>query len=137
MHMKKSEAIAKYYGDIAAAMAERYRAVIECDGRIQYKIYVWEDGEIECLEGVQGDSTWLQARDMEPRELYYVCTIDAPCFDAWDYTDHFAPDDEAEREAERKEIIDYLVAEYETNVADVLDDIISDAEREEKNSICC
>lgn len=129
--MKRSECITKYYKDIAAAMVERYRTVLECDGRIQYKVYIWEDGEMECLQGVQGDNSWLQARDCEPRELFYVCKIDSPCFDPWDYSDHSAPDDEEEREAERKEIIDYLVGEYETNISDVLDVVIEEAERDE------
>lgn len=130
--MKRSECITKHSGDIAETMVNRYRTVLESEGRIQYKIYVWEDGEIECLEGVQGDNAWLQPKDREPRELFYVCTIDSPCFDPWDYTDHAAPDDEDEREAERAEIIDYLVNDYEENVSDILNAIIKEAETEEK-----
>ena len=129
--MKKSEAITKYSGDIAEIMVNRYRTVLECDGRIQYKIYVWEDGEIECMEGPQGDNSWLQAKNNEPRELFYVCTIDSPCFDPWDYSDHGAPEDDDEREAERSEIIDWLVNDYKDNVSDKLDEIIEEAEREE------
>lgn len=130
--MKRSEIITRHYKEIADAMVEHYRSVIESDGRIQYKIYVWDDGTLEYLCGPQGDNSWLKPRDMEPRELFYVDTIDAPFFDPWDYTDHAAPDDEAEREAEREEIIDYLVQQYETNIADVLDNIIDDAERDER-----
>lgn len=130
--MKRSEIITKYSREIAEVMVERYRSVLECAGRIQYKVYVWEDGELECLEGVQGDNSYLRPRDMEPRELYYVCTIDAPCFDPWDYTDHSAQDDENKREKERGEIIDYLVGEYETNISDALDVVIEEAEQEER-----
>lgn len=130
--MKKSEAIKKFYAEIKDAMVERYRIVLDCNGILQYKVYVWEDGQIECLEGPQGDNSFLQARDNEPRELYYVTTVDAPCFDPWDCTDHSAPDDEAEREAERAEIIDWCVDEYQTNGADaILDAAIDDAELEE------
>lgn len=131
--MKKSEAIMKYVDVIKREMIDCYRTVIDCDGKIQYKIYVWDDGEIEHLEGPQGDNSWLQAKDYEARKLYYVCTIDSPCFDPWDYADHSAPDDEDEREAERKEIIDYLVDEYGTNVSDVIDNIVSEAEMDEEN----
>ena len=129
--MKRSEIITKYEKDIKTEMVKCYRFVLDSFGRIQYKIYVWEDGEIECLEGVQGDNSYLKAKDSEPRELYYICTIDSPCFDPWDYSDHSAPEDETEREKEKQEIIDYIVDEYETNVSDVLDTIITEAEQEE------
>ena len=130
--MKRSEIIAKYRKEIAAEMVQHYRTVLECSGRIQYKVYVWEDGELECLEGVQGDTSYLRPRDAEPRELYFVCTLSAACFDPWDFADHSAPEDESEREKEEAEIIDYLVDEYETGVFDVLDAVIEEAEQEEQ-----
>lgn len=126
--MKLSEIITNNYKAITEAMVSMYRTVLESNGRIQYKIYIWDDGEIECLEQVQGDNSYLQPRDMEPRALYYVTTIEQPNFDPWDSADHSAPDDEQEREAEEQEIIDWLVQEYETNVGDELDNIISEAE---------
>ena len=129
--MKRSEAILKYHDEIKETMINRYRTVLECDGRIQYKVYVWEDGEIECLEGAQGDNSWLQAKDAEPRELFYVCTIDNPYFNPLDYSDHAAPDNEEEREVEKREIIDYLIREYEENITDKIDYIIEDAEQDE------
>ncbi len=129
--MKRSEAIRKYYKDVASAMVECYRNALESDGQIQYKVYVWEDGELECLEGAQGDNSFLQAREHEPRKLFYVCTVASPCFDPWDYADHPAPEDESQRESERQEIIDSLVQEYETNIANVLDVAMAEAKREE------
>lgn len=130
--MKRSEIITENYDRITEVMTENYRSVIEANGQIQYKVYIWEDGEIELLYGVQGDTSYLRPRDTESRELYYITTIEAPCFNPWDYTDHYAPDDEDECEAERDEIIDYLVREYAANVSDVLDAIIEDAERDER-----
>lgn len=130
--MKRSEIITNNYDAIKEAMVSMYRTVLESNGRIQYKIYIWDNGEIECLEQVQGDNGYLQPREMEPRSLYYVTTIEQPNFDPWDSADHSAPDDEQEREAEEQEIIDWLVQEYETNVVDELDNIISEAEMVER-----
>lgn len=126
--MNRSEIISENYKAITEAMVSRYRTVLESNGRIQYKIYIWDDGEIECLEQVQGDNSYLQPREMEPRALHYVTTIEQPNFDPWDSADHSAPEDEQERETEEREIIDWLVQEYETNVGDELDNIISEAE---------
>ena len=130
--MKRSEIIKNNYETITEAMLSMYRTVLESNGRIQYKIYFWDDGEIECLEQVQGDSGYLQPRDMGPRALHYVTTIEQPNFDPWDSADHSAPEDEQEREAEEAEIIDRLVQEYETNVSDELDIIIREAEMDER-----
>lgn len=130
--MTKSELITKYQQDIKEAMIDRYQSVINCDGRIQYQIYIWDDGSIECLEDVQGGNTYLVPKSAETRNLYHVYTISVPCFDPWDYTDHSAPDDESEREAERKEIYEYLIDEYKNNVSDILDTIIEEAEQNEK-----
>jgi hypothetical protein len=130
--MKNSEAIRKYYDTIRDALLDCYRTVLECNGRIQYKVYVWEDGEIERLEAPQGDTGWLQAREYEPRKLFYVDLIDAPFFDPWDYSDVGKPDDDAEAEALRQEIIDYLVESFEADVDDRLDHIIQNAEEAEK-----
>lgn len=121
--MKTSEAIIKYQDEIKSTMIEKYRSVLNCNGSIQYKVYVWEDGNIECLEGTQGDNTYLVPKDPD-KNLFYVCTVSAPYFDPWDYTDHSAPDNETERETERQEIIEYLVNEYESNISDIIDTIL-------------
>ena len=130
--MKNSEIISTYRESIEARMVELYRIVLNSDGRIQYKLYVWSDGELEALEDVQGSNSYLQERDGESRSLTYVATIASPSFDPWDYADHSAPEDEDERDAEAAEIIDWMVNEYENHVSDVVDEIISDLEREER-----
>lgn len=131
--MKRSEIITKYYDKIRESMIDHYREVVSADGRIQYSIYIWEDGELEYLYEVQGDNGWLQPRDMEPRELFFVCTIsESPSFDIWDYSDVGMPEDEVEQEAMREEIIDWLVDGYKDIVDDILGTIISDAEEAER-----
>ena len=130
--MKRSEIIAANYSKIAEAMVEKYKDVIESDGRIQYAIYIWEDGELEYLYGVQGDNSYLKPRDMEPRELYYVTNIDEPLFNPWDVADQPEPENEAERDAIHKEVIDYCVSRFEDSVSDYLDAIIEGAQYEEK-----
>lgn len=134
--MEKSEIITKFRKEIAEAMTDRYQVVLESEGRIQYKIYCWEDGEIEMLEGCQGDNTWLQPKSGEPRELFCIATVSAPCFYAFDYTDEPEPDDDDEREKMRGEIIEYLVDEYRREgVSDALDAILDEAEQEEEDDI--
>lgn len=131
--MKSSEVIRKHYDKIAAAMVEKYRDVIECDGRIQYQIYIWDDGELEFLQDVQGGNSWLKARDGEPRKLYHVDTIsECPGFDVWDYSESGKPDDDVDAEQMRDEIIDWLVESYEEGVYDRLDGIIKEIEQVER-----
>lgn len=127
----KVNVLKRFRDKIEEEMVKRYKAAIENDGVIQYKIYIWDDGIIECLEGVQGDNTYLKPHDYESRSLYYVTTIEMPCFDPWDYWEDSVPDDEEEKNNALKSIIDCLVNEYESNIMDVIDDIIFEAEREE------
>ncbi len=126
--MKKSEVIRKYYNQIAEAMVEQYRIVLNSHGRVQESIYVWDDGSVTVLEDVQGGNMYYSAGN----NLTYVSTIEERCFDPWDYADHGAPDDMDEREEEEAEIIEWLVDEYERNIADVIDPIIEEAERDEE-----
>lgn len=130
--MKQSEIIRAHYAELIEAMTDYYRAVLDSAGRVQYKIYIWSDGEIHALEGVQGDNAYLVPREHETRELYHVCTIAEPCFDPWDYADSAAPDDEQERTETERQIIDYLVDNYRTDGASaILDSVIDQAEQEE------
>lgn len=129
--MKKSELIRENWDKLSEQMIWCYEQVIRSYGRIEYQIYLWEDGEIELLQGPQGDNSWLKPRDAEPRELYYICTVDAPFFDPWDLSDHGAPDDEEEKEREYEEIIAWCMDEYKLNVDEKLSDIIEEVEREE------
>lgn len=126
--MKKSEVILKYRKEIETEMIKKYRYVLESYGRIQYGIYVWDDGNIECLEDVQGSNAYLKEKDNETRTLYYICTVSVSYFDPWDYTDHSAPENETEREKECSEIIDYLVDEYKQDVSDIIDGVIYECE---------
>ena len=130
--MKKSDVINAHRNAIADVMVDRYQSVLESYGSIQYKVYIWEDGEIETFEQVQGDNAYWVAKDCEPRELYYVTTVDSPFFDPWDYADEAAPDDEALRERMERIIIDGLVDDYGTYVRDIIDQAIEDAKRWEE-----
>ncbi|MBO7421801.1 MAG: hypothetical protein J6T99_00235 [Oscillospiraceae bacterium] len=129
--MKASEIISANRAALAETLTEKYRSVISCDGRIQYKIYIWEDGEIECQEGVQGDNSYLVPNRGESRKLYYVTKVSVPCANIWDLAGESAPDDESEKAAKEADIIDWLMDEYRSNVDDVIDSAIEDAERDE------
>ena len=129
--MKTSEAIEAYREKISAAMREDYRAVLEAKGRIEYKIYVWEDGELVEMCEPQGSNAWLQPRDHETRDLFEVVTVSYPFFDPWDCTSESIPDDEAEREKAEAEIIDWLCDEYVHEVETIIDEQIRSAKEEE------
>ena len=129
--MKTSEAIKKYQQKIMETMSKKYRNVLESEGRLQYRIYVWEDGEIECLEGVQGDNSYLKAKDNEPRTLFYICTVSAPGFNVWDAAGESAPDNEQEAEEMAKSVIDACMEEYTDSLPDMMDSLIREAEDEE------
>ena len=132
--MKKSDCIRQYRANLAETMQEKYRSVLNSDGEIQYKVYLWDDGTIESLEGPQGDNSFLQARSGETRELFYVCTISAPFLDLWDYCDHSAPEELEERERDRQEIIDFLVQEYASDIVEILDSVILEEDQREEES---
>ena len=129
--MKKSEILAANYARIIEKMTDLYRSVLDSDRRIQYKAYIWSDGEFEILEDVQGGNSFLKARDSETREFIPICTISAPCFDPWDYTDHSKPENEVDQETEREEIVSWLIDEYPEQAEAILDGIIDDARQEE------
>lgn len=129
---KRSEVIAKYRKELANVMRSRYHDVLESDGKIEYKIYIWEDGNIECLECPRGSTSRLVPNNGEKRKLFYVDTVMVdPSFDPWDCTDHSAPEDEDERESERKEIYDWLEEQYEEGVDIILESEIISAEMQE------
>lgn len=126
--MKSSEIIRQHSKEIREALIENYRHVIACEGRIWVAIYIWEDGEIQTHEDLQGSNSWLQPRYGEPRELFHVYTIEAPNFSPWDVAGESAPDDEAQREAMEAEILDYCVDEYRQRLDELMDEIIAEAE---------
>ena len=131
--MKASEIIAAHRAEIAESMADAYRSVLACAGRIQYKVYIWSDGEIERLEGPQGDNSYLVPKDTESRSLYYIDTVSAPYVDVWDLAEESVPDDESEKEAKEAEIIDCLVNDYKnTSVDYIIDNAIEKAKEDEE-----
>ena len=122
--MKKSKVIKKYYDKIKEAMVDGFRTVIESDGNVQVKVYIWEDGETETLEMPCGDNASLFPEDWR----HYVCTISEPCFNVWDAAGATPPEDEESEEFDREweAAVDWLVEEYEHScVEDILDDVIN------------
>lgn len=128
----RSEVISMYRSTIKDAMLTRYKNVLASGGQMQYKIYIWDDGEVEALSGPQGDNSFLQARDGEPRSLYYVCQVGGSYFDPWDLTDETKPEDDALREAMEQELIASEMDAYEDTIDDMLDGIIKEAKQEEE-----
>lgn len=129
--MKKSEVIVANRDAIRESMIDAYGHVIDSRGRMQYQIYVWEDGEIERLSGPQGDNSYLKPRDMETRKLFYICTVSEPLYDPRDQITDPLPDDDAAREAMLEEVDAWMKESYSEHIDDVLDSLIEDAEREE------
>lgn len=118
--------------EISDEMVRLYRASVESDGRIQYRLYIWSDGTLETLEDVQGGTSFLQPRDFEPRKLYLIDTICAgPGFDLWSAAPDGIPDDESERESLEQELVDWYVDSYEEGLSDRLYWIIREAEQNE------
>lgn len=110
-----------HYNELLREMTERYRNVLESDGQCQYKVYIWEDGEIECLCGPNGDNTCLAPNRGEHRKLYYVTTIDAP------YVDVFSLSGEDPSECSKEDAIDWLVDTYDDEARAHLNQAIDDA----------
>lgn len=131
--MTRSEIIRENWGTIAEEMTRLYDLVLTWDGRVLYKLYIWEDGELERLEDVPGSTTRLQPRDAEPRALFYVTTISAPNLDLMDAAGIDPDDDDEEtKEALLEEAKQLELDAYAESVPDVLDAIIEEAEREEE-----
>ena len=138
--MTKAEVIKNNYDEIIKTMVVLRRDVLEHDGRNQHQIYIWEDGEIRVLEGSQGDNSYLVPNNGESRNLYYVCTVDAPFFSPWDYVDETPPEDESQCEMVEQQVIDFLMDEYKEDIVyEILDSVIKEAktweelEQEEKH----
>lgn len=118
------------YAELIKEMTRCYRNVLESDGAIQYKIYIWEDGAIESLEGPQGDCSSLVARSNEPRHIYYVTVISAPCVDVFDLAGAERPEDPTEMESAKAEAIDFLVDNYSEEAEARLDAVIEEAQED-------
>ena len=127
--MRRSEAIEANRAAIAEYMVSHYETVMKCHGRIQYSLYLWEDGELEGLEQPQGDCSWLGPRYGEKRKLFFVTTIRG--FNPWDIVDHSVPEDEAQKEEEEQDVIADLVVDYRLGIEDLIDSIIREAQTKE------
>lgn len=129
--MKKSELINANYNSIIDTMIDRYAKVINAAGRIQYDIYIWSDGEIECAELPQGDNSYLKPYDSEPRKLYFITTVSEPFYDPRDQITDPLPDDEDEQKAVLDEVDEWMVEQYKLSAGERLDAVLEDVEREE------
>ena len=108
--MTRKELIEKYYDELREEIIDCYRCVLKCwRTGINYQVYIWEDGEIEFLEQVNPDNGWLQPKQHETRELYYICTVSELGFDPWDCWVEFVPEDEDEFDKIEAEIIEEVV----------------------------
>lgn len=129
--MKKTEIILANYAAIVAAMIEHYQTVIACEGRLQYDIYIWSDGELDILEQFQGGNSYLRPVDGETRNLYYVTTVGGQLCNIWDLAWETPPEDPDELKTAEEEITAWLLDEYRNNIDDVMDRIIEDAKLED------
>ena len=125
--MKKSELIRENFSRLAKVLADRYETVVDSEGRVQYKVYIWSDGEIQCLEQAQGDNSYLAPNNYETRELYYLTTVGGYRIDLADAAGLPA----VETEEDKQEAVEFLVDEYKRELPDLLDELIYEAEREE------
>lgn len=125
--MKKSEIIINNYDTILNALGACYRDALESDGRMQYALYVWEDGEIEILPKVSGDHTYLIPKECEPRQLVHVMTVGG-------YNFHYSENlNGTETEDDIGIWLDELTSQYMNDQAECdLDDRIEELKREEE-----
>lgn len=127
--LSQSECIEKYAEQIRHEMMKCYRKVLEADGRIQYKIYVYSDGEVLAVEQVQGDIMYLYPNDWEQRQMYFVLTVDAPFVNVLEEAGVTPPEFEEDLEEARRDAIDWLVDEYESDGAEEhLNSVLREAE---------
>ena len=126
--MTKLEVLKKHRTAIEQKAVELYRTVLECDGMIQFSLYVWEDGEIESLQDTNGGNDVLRPRDSEPRQLFFVDRISYPNFSWEDMMFDSVSEDEDERERQRQEAIDFAVDAFKDEFSDRFDSIIKEVE---------
>lgn len=124
--------VSEHRDDIIAEMRYCYKSAAECDGRVNYDVYIWSDGEIESLPLFGGESSWLQAKAGEARSLYRVVNVSFSSY--WsDFTDEPIPDraeDPDEWERVRDETVAYIMEGYDEEAAEALDKAIEDEKRE-------
>lgn len=126
--MTKLEALKKYRTAIEQEAVNLYRTVLECDGMIQFSLYVWEDGEIESLQDTNGGNSFLRPRDSEPRQLFFVVRLSEPTFRWEDMMFDPISEDDEEREQQWQDAIDCAVESFPDWFSDKLDSIIREEE---------
>ena len=113
---KTTEIIDKYADTIREAMIDAYKETLD-HPNWQIKLYIWESGKIDRLEGQAGDNFELSSKDPEVfGELYKLTTIKG--FDVfgelWD--DGPIPEDEDTRNA----FLEWAVSDYCERIDDEL-----------------
>lgn len=116
--------------EIEATMQECFESVLEANGANQFTIYLWDNGDIQVLEDVQGSHSRLVPREGYDHELFKIVTISIPCFDWRDYCSEHIPDADDEPEAYeqlREDTIEWYKEDY--NPSELLDEILRDWNR--------
>lgn len=124
--MTTVEVIRKYREEIEEALVNAYRMVLDNNGESQIMLYIWDDGEIEYMEDVQGGNSYYVPGSSASQDLHWIWTIDEPFFDPWDYADHPRPRSKAKQESERAEIINECVSNFASDVYDFMRMIIKE-----------
>lgn len=114
------ELIEEHRKEIAKSMVEAYRETLECYGALEKVIYLWNDGSVTTFNRTSGSSDFVVPRgDDEWCEA--IAVVDARVNDQsglFDLAGSEMPEDEEEAAEKEKEIIDWLVSEY--NAYDVI-----------------
>lgn len=105
--MKRSVVLDKHRETIIAAMRKYYERMLQEEGRLQYVIFITEDGRIYTLEDIAGGTSSLDADD-----LLYVTTIHKKN-PVWGCIDTPVPEDEDEREDLKQGIIECMMDDYD------------------------
>lgn len=125
--MSRADIIAEHFDELTAEMVTQYSNVLHLRGSFEYEIYITPGGHITVYERLQGSNNFLRFDDDDDR--IYVTTISMPHYDPFDaYDAPPRPEDEKEREELESDLIDDEIMAYRQNVADILNDIIRDAD---------
>ena len=104
-----------------------WRNVIESEGRVMYRIYIWEDGEIESLCAVS-ENEWLRSNTGE--NLYGLGLVKHQQFDWSEFCEEPIDWDNEERcEELKEEVTEWLIGDDEEHVVEGFFDRL---EREEE-----
>ena len=125
--MKKSEVIGSHYTELREKLVSLYDTVIRAEGHLDIKLYIWDDGSMDTLTVPHGSNNHLSQCLDDGRDMYYVYTVQG--FDPWQ--EEPRPDDDDEAEEMLDDMIEYMTSDYWDVTADILDQVIREAEYEE------